>query len=173
MKTRARKLLMPGVMMMAVLLTTGLWASGYLLSGEILDWTRPSVVIDIASVRGHIAFLGATYRPTAHVQLGIHLYSLGRRISVEQMVPGSRLRPGGFDLGSYQIPLFSVCYLILPDWLLVLAATTGLVWSIRRVFRNRLIDPQSRPCAKCGYDLRASHSRCPECGTTIQMGPSN
>jgi len=172
-KMRARRLLLPGILIMVVLVTAGLWASSYLVSGEILDWTRPSLGISIISTRGRVAFMRSTIGRTAHVQVGIHLYSLGRGISIEEMVPGSRRRPGGFEFGSYQGTLFSNDHLILPDWLLVLAATTGLVWSIRRMRRDRLTDPASRPCAKCGYDLRASHSRCPECGTAIQNGEPN
>lgn len=49
-----------------------------------------------------------------------------------------------------------------PMWLLVLVATLLPVarWRPRRKHR-------SGSCAVCGYDLRASPDRCPECGTPV------
>jgi hypothetical protein len=54
-----------------------------------------------------------------------------------------------------------------PYW--ALAAGTGVVpamWlcvGVRRLYRRR-----RGMCARCGYDLRASTDRCPECGTAIK-----
>lgn len=47
--------------------------------------------------------------------------------------------------------------------LLVLAIPTTLLWW-------RSLRHQPGTCAKCGYDLRASQERCPECSTAIQNG---
>ena len=55
---------------------------------------------------------------------------------------------------------------IVPYW--ALAAATGFIpamwvpWFARRVVRRR-----RSLCIRCGYDLRASTGRCPECGTAI------
>lgn len=53
----------------------------------------------------------------------------------------------------------------LPYWLLLSAAAILPSITLTRAFRNR-----ARPhgvCRKCGYDLRASKERCPECGMLV------
>ncbi len=55
-----------------------------------------------------------------------------------------------------------------PHWFLVLLLavppTLSAVGWQRRRHRRRLLGPDARPCPTCGYDLRATPTRCPECG---------
>jgi hypothetical protein len=74
--------------------------------------------------------------------------------------------PADFDVRSFpQSRPVTCCYFFLPYWiamasLLVLPVGTVAKWATERSWtRSRAV------CAKCGYDLRASPSRCPECGT--------
>jgi hypothetical protein len=65
-------------------------------------------------------------------------------------------------------------WVVVPHWLLVLATLPGawlaLVrlrrWTLARVRRNY------GHCPACGYDLRATPERCPECGSVSEIRPS-
>jgi len=52
-----------------------------------------------------------------------------------------------------------------PCWLLVLLAAAWPLTSLTLLIRRRGRLALAGCCAKCGYDLRASPDRCPECGT--------
>jgi hypothetical protein len=76
----------------------------------------------------------------------------GTRAAVGPLVAGSLPGISGFVM------------VILPYWLLLLAAAPWVVLPIRR----RLIRRRRKCkglCENCGYDLRMSQGRCPECGT--------
>jgi hypothetical protein len=54
---------------------------------------------------------------------------------------------------------------LIPYWVPV----TGLCmwWLVLLRLGKKAHPANTNICAKCGYDLRASHDRCPECGTEI------
>ena len=67
----------------------------------------------------------------------------------------------GFGLPLGTNPLARSC--IIPYWLpALLFAALPAWWMMRRPRRVR-----AGHCGNCGYDLRASKDRCPECGTPI------
>jgi hypothetical protein len=60
------------------------------------------------------------------------------------------------------IPNFRVRRVTVPLWVLVLVS--GIPWASRHIWK-RLHYRATGSCHVCGYDLRATPDRCPECGT--------
>jgi hypothetical protein len=57
--------------------------------------------------------------------------------------------------------------IILPLWAIAAFFCAISVWAFLIVKRRRRIRAREF-CAACGYDLRATPDRCPECGTMVQ-----
>jgi hypothetical protein len=59
--------------------------------------------------------------------------------------------------------------LVTPSWFLIVITAAPGALRLRSIIRRRTRLSRGL-CAKCGYDLRASVERCPECGASIS-GP--
>jgi hypothetical protein len=59
----------------------------------------------------------------------------------------------------------------LPWWPIVLALAILPAWKLIGVARRRRVHPPGH-CPRCGYDLRATPARCPECGL-VQVERAN
>ena len=77
----------------------------------------------------------------------------------------------GFGYANFIIPKLRVVAVMAPHWLLMLLF---LILPLNRFvrFRRRRNRLRKGLCLRCGYDLRATPDRCPECGTPIAAATS-
>jgi hypothetical protein len=68
---------------------------------------------------------------------------------------------GGTVPGKMRVQFCVVC---LPYWLFMALSLPAPLLAIRQV-RRRAKRRKAGLCERCGYDLRASPERCPECGS--------
>jgi hypothetical protein len=77
----------------------------------------------------------------------------------------------GFNKANSGAPPASMPYtiVVIPDWFaFALTAMSPVVWLRDHRRRGRYVTPGH--CASCGYDLRATPDRCPECGASANIG---
>lgn len=77
-------------------------------------------------------------------------------------------RQTGFEWSTNRWTRWTYRRVTIPCWALAAAATPApLIWLARR--RRAWLANRHGLCPACGYDLRASQGRCPECGTPISI----
>jgi hypothetical protein len=150
-------------------------------------WVRSQFACDdITLHRGRYYASFVTWRPYAGVDLGwFSRAPIGREVEAEPPFSWDvspvdarvsplwffpRIYPRYFNTTANSIDQGRWCAR-LPYWFLVL--TTGALSVICRRYANRL-DLRRRlgKCLACGYDLRATPDRCPECGTPVAAKPA-
>ena len=60
----------------------------------------------------------------------------------------------------------------IPFWLIVILCLLPIIWLQLRPAMRRRRRLRANRCIACGYDLRGSTERCPECGTQRHAGAS-
>jgi len=81
-----------------------------------------------------------------------------------------RVAPKGTEVANGILPYATL--VMVPDWFVLLAFAilpAYLTWLNFRAIAIRRYRRKHSMCARCGYDLRGSAQRCPECG--LARGP--
>ncbi len=75
----------------------------------------------------------------------------------------------GFEFGRYVVDMswimqwiYRDASWIMPIWPITFLSSPLPIWWLRRKFKRR--DLIAGRCSRCGYDMRATPNRCPECG---------
>ncbi len=177
-----RRLLFNILTLSSLLLFTtamGIWMRSYLVVDNI-DYQTRSSIWEIGSERGIIAYYRKAWKNGGHFtnpELGVS-YDIastglgpptGRPMSILDGKNDFDRRFGDFDV-VYRDDDFTTERLVeFPLWLpAALSLVMPAVWEWMAI-RDRRWQRRKRigQCVKCGYDLRASENRCPECGTSI------
>ncbi|HEV7302501.1 MAG TPA: hypothetical protein VGN72_24395 [Tepidisphaeraceae bacterium] len=123
-----------------------MWLRSYFVE-EVVTVRFGRQRIGVASQPGRVAFFRG---------FGISTNSGG--VSYARRFPDFYVRPNTLGFSAYRLSKGGVLITI-PYWMLMLLSTVAplIRWRRSRLHANGL-------CRACGYDLRATPDRCPECG---------
>jgi hypothetical protein len=119
-------------------------------------WSNPHVDYSTQTPRAGINYANPSGRNPFWGRLGFcFIYGSG---------PYRRLNP--LPQGMSYPPIQRFCEILVPLWFVMLLCAAFPVW--RWVIAPRRSRKPPGCCSICGYDLRATPDRCPECGEVAQ-----
>ncbi len=140
--------------------TVALWVRSYWVSDTLTSYSNLRL-IGAGSVQGRLAFVTVYFdKPPAPrtVHNGWASLPVGNAFTG---IPG--WRHAGFGVESND--RFTAVYV--PLWFTLGLSAILLPMRWLWLYRQRRIAERKGLCPKCGYDLRATPDRCPECGTAV------
>ncbi len=166
-----KRRLLTGAAVIALTLSVGClfaWVRSYALE-EMMCRAGPEYGLFVSQSRGrvlaYVEVRGAAplpARPFAHVARPAGVYD--QSSFLDRRSKPSIWNRLGLGAEWETTPTGSLCRgVIMPHWLIFAAMLAVGLWCIRGL--RRRYPPGT--CQSCGYDLRASKDRCPECGTAI------
>ncbi len=134
----------------------------YRMSFEITLSLPNGQIFAVGGFSGHLRGMYGRIDPskakTMHLEAGV--YSMTSPRWYTEQIPFYQPPALGFGTGYNESPLYFVW---LPSWFVILCSVGTCLLLLQR-FRRRATLPGH--CTVCGYDLRATPERCPECGQT-------
>ena len=164
------------VSLLLAIVTAGFWAASYRCKWARIDVARRQIIVDVDAegrptlaeerYRGLLFENGriVAYRFSLGTELGpttgwdLNDCVLGRNLGTPSQWVWAAAEPDPFGN-----PLAYQEFGVRAALVVSLAAVVPAIWLARRWGRRRHIAGR-HPCAGCGYDLRATPERCPECG---------
>ena len=171
------------LLLLVCLATAGLWGRSYFIKDEVFFLRGPGRDKDYAIFRASVGSLPGrleikmAYRDSGGVVVCAD--DGGQRIvytSAKRMPPvriptgGGNLRPRNFAFADHAQYSFEVLdngrysTMRVPHWSVLAIAGLPVIWWLGRALLGRR-RRRVGLCRTCGYDLRATPERCPECGT--------
>ena len=133
-----------------------LWVRGH-YTYDMIGFRGRWVSARLESSSGNLAVVAISFSQPWSEDLGWYWRAAGGPSPGQ--LPGARL---GFGVLSRQIGTRHMRALCVPAWSVALMTATLPALGIWRWLRKRR--PAPGLCPACGYDLRATPERCPECG---------
>ena len=158
--------------------TLGLWVRSYYVMDDLCWSPRFSnaSAIELNIFRGGMTYWNLDYLDGPYYPALLYQSVAVRELSwpgLASVYPGGRFRRWSWA-GFEWIQLIGGTRnwsIRAPFWIFVLATSIfPLLWFWRRRrHRRQTLALAVHGCLNCGYDLRASKERCPECGTAIPV----
>jgi hypothetical protein len=167
-----RRRLFTAVSVVSLLLcvaTLALWVRSYHRLDRASYLERSSLSIDVQSIRGQIEVVHGFTSPTGTPGLSYDSLSSTDFKSSREVIRDS---PSGYDFPTIALLGFGYMHIEsspawwawFPHWFLALLFAILPALHLRATIRSRRRHRIGH-CPTCGYDLRATPQRCPECGT--------
>jgi len=126
----------------------GIWTPGWHVSS--FAWGTPRIKFSMTSGELAIDMGMAAWTPPPNYLLGFGFDYIRQTLAAP--VPAAMSRT------------HTLTRAVVPFWFLMLLSATPSLLKLRRSLKQRACRKRQR-CVQCGYDLRATPDRCPECGS--------
>jgi hypothetical protein len=165
-------LILTALSLLLCVVTVALWVRSYWYQ-TVARFYLPSASAQVGVVvnDGHLIIVVHSFaaRPARAFEAGLDLHepvnSSIRHASGWTGTGGWDREQMGFGMSSSPARGWRRRVLIVPVWFVAVLLIAAAAWSVRAFLRSRIA---GGACAVCGYDLRATPDRCPECGCLVR-----